>query len=172
MEAHDGRVLKGFHARIHGLILAYGALPCENVSYIGCHDNLTLFDQVTEKAPLMLMAEERMCLLCHALVAFSQGVPFFHAGDDLLRSKSLDRDSYNSGDHFNRIDWTGHVNNFGVGLPVASKNQYGWHYKRPLLSNSMIAPTPAQIQTSAEASATTFISYQPFPAAASLTYQS
>ncbi len=27
----------------------------------------------------------------------SQGVPFIHAGDDLLRSKSLDRDSYNSG---------------------------------------------------------------------------
>jgi hypothetical protein len=35
-------------------------------------------------------------------------------GDDLLRSKSLDRDSYNSGDHFNRVDWTGGDNNFGV----------------------------------------------------------
>jgi pullulanase/glycogen debranching enzyme len=42
------------------------------------------------------------------------GVPFVHAGDDLLRSKSLDRDSYNSGDHFNRVDWTGRDNNFGV----------------------------------------------------------
>lgn len=31
-----------------------------------------------------------------------QGIPFFHAGDELLRSKSLDRDSYNSGDWFNR----------------------------------------------------------------------
>jgi hypothetical protein len=30
-------------------------------------------------------------------VAFSQGIAFFHAGDDILRSKSLDRDSYNSG---------------------------------------------------------------------------
>lgn len=27
-----------------------------------------------------------------------QGVAFFHAGSDILRSKSLDRDSYNSGD--------------------------------------------------------------------------
>lgn len=32
----------------------------------------------------------------------SQGIPFFHAGDEMLRSKSIDRDSYNSGDWFNR----------------------------------------------------------------------
>ena len=38
-----------------------------------------------------------MNLLALALVAFSQGIPFFTAGDELLRSKSLDRDSYNSG---------------------------------------------------------------------------
>ncbi len=39
----------------------------------------------------------RMNSLALALVAFSQGVPFFHAGDEILRSKSLDRDAYNSG---------------------------------------------------------------------------
>ena len=40
----------------------------------------------------------RRCWLASALVAFSQGVAFFHAGDEILRSKSLDRDSYNSGE--------------------------------------------------------------------------
>lgn len=39
----------------------------------------------------------RVSGLCLALVTLSQGIPFIHAGDDLLRSKSLDRDSYNSG---------------------------------------------------------------------------
>jgi pullulanase len=39
-------------------------------------------------------------------VMLGQGVPFLHAGSDLLRSKSLDRDSYNSGDWFNRLDFT------------------------------------------------------------------
>ncbi len=39
----------------------------------------------------------RMATLAAAMVAFSQGVVFFHAGDELLRSKSLDRDSYGSG---------------------------------------------------------------------------
>lgn len=34
-----------------------------------------------------------------------KGIPFFHAGDEILRSKSLDRDSYNSGDWFSRLDF-------------------------------------------------------------------
>lgn len=38
-----------------------------------------------------------MAGLCLSLIALSQGIAFFHAGDDMLRSKSLDRDSYNSG---------------------------------------------------------------------------
>ena len=37
-----------------------------------------------------------------AILALGHGVPLFHAGDEVLRSKSLDRDSYNSGDWFNR----------------------------------------------------------------------
>ncbi len=47
----------------------------------------------------------RMCMLANAMTALAQGIPFFHAADEFLRSKSLDRDSYNSGDWFNRIDW-------------------------------------------------------------------
>lgn len=38
-----------------------------------------------------------MATLAHWMVALAQGLPFFHAGDELLRSKSLDRDSYDSG---------------------------------------------------------------------------
>jgi hypothetical protein len=62
----------------------------------------------------------------NAIVALAQGVPFFHAGQDMLRSKSLDRDSYNSGDWFNRLDFTYQTNNWGVGLPVAEKNEANW----------------------------------------------
>ena len=32
-----------------------------------------------------------------AILPYLQGIAFFHAGSDILRSKSLDRDSYNSG---------------------------------------------------------------------------
>jgi hypothetical protein len=51
-----------------------------------------------------------------------------------------------AGDWFNRIDWTGQHNNFGIGLPPASKNQHTWEFKRPLLTAAeRYRPTPAII---------------------------
>jgi hypothetical protein len=50
------------------------------------------------------------------------------------------------GDWFNRIDWTGQHNNFGIGLPPASKNQHAWEFKRPWLTAAdRYRPTPAII---------------------------
>ena len=62
-------------------------------------------------------------------------MPFFHAGDELLRSKSLDRDSYDSGDWFNRLDFSGETHNFGVGMPPRSKNEGRYDLIRPFLAN-------------------------------------
>jgi pullulanase len=47
-----------------------------------------------------------MATLAQWLVALSQGIAFFHAGDELLRSKSLDRDSYDSGELSYRAMYT------------------------------------------------------------------
>jgi pullulanase/glycogen debranching enzyme len=82
-------------------------------------------------------------------VLLGQGVPFMHAGSDLLRSKSLDRDSFNSGDWFNKLDFTYQDNNFGAGLPVASKNQENWSIMAPLLANPALKPAAADIGFSA-----------------------
>lgn len=80
-----------------------------------------------------------------ALVVLSQGIPFLHAGDELLRSKCLDRDAYNSGDYFNRLDYAGADNNFGFGLPPASKNAEFYPFYAPILANAALRPSPAQI---------------------------
>ncbi|CAE7513593.1 PU1 [Symbiodinium sp. CCMP2592] len=80
--------------------------------------------------------------LCTAFLALGHGVPLFHAGDELLRSKSLDRDSYNSGDWFNLLDFTGERSAFGTGLPVADKNRGKWDMMRPLLRDPRLQPTP------------------------------
>ena len=94
----------------------------------------------------------RRSLLASACVAYAQGMPFFHAGDDLLRSKSLDRDSYRSGDHFNRLDWSMQSNNFGVGLPPAGKNADRWDMQGPLLADKKwIEPSPELIARTAAA---------------------
>lgn len=146
----DGSERPGDQALAHGLPMAYGGLPAEHVAFIGCHDNKTTWDQVVEKAAPQETAEERMrmSVMCLALITLSQGVPFIHAGDDLLRSKSLDRDSYNSGDWFNRIDWSAATHNFGVGLPVSTKNGGAWGYMAPLLADAeRIRPSQQQMLT-------------------------
>ena len=74
-------------------------------------------------------------------MALSQGVPFFMAGDEILRSKSEDRNSYDSGDWFNRIDWTLKSNNWGSGLPPANGNQSDWSIIGPALADANLKPT-------------------------------
>jgi pullulanase/glycogen debranching enzyme len=88
-----------------------------------------------------------------ATTALSQTPSFWHAGADLLRSKSLNRNSYDSGDWFNTLDWTGADNGFGHGLPPSADNSAKWPFMKPLLANPALKPTAAQVQSaSAQAS--------------------
>lgn len=93
--------------------------PQEVVNYVENHDNQTLFDAFARKMPASTTPAQRARAQIVALstVALSEGIAYFHAGSDILRSKSMDSNSYNSGDWFNRLDWTYTHNNFGVGLP-------------------------------------------------------
>jgi pullulanase-type alpha-1,6-glucosidase len=127
----------------------YARDPQENVVYVAAHDNETLFDAVQAKsaASVDLAGRIRMNNLALSIVMFSQGIAFFHAGDDLLRSKSLDRNSYDSGDWFNKLDWTLTDNNWGVGLPPHSGDKQAVF--RQLLSNPALKPTPADIANTA-----------------------
>jgi pullulanase len=86
----------------------------------------------------------RMQNLWASLVLLSQGVPFFQAGDELLRSKSLDGNSYNSGDWFNRLDFTYQSDNWGAGLPPYGTDR--WPAMKLLLGNPALKPAPADIQ--------------------------
>ncbi|GAB2627586.1 alpha-1,6-glucosidase domain-containing protein [Novilysobacter erysipheiresistens] len=125
----------------------YAAQPGEVVNYVENHDNQTLFDVNAFKLPSDTSREDRarVQVLAFALNAFSQGIAYFHAGGELLRSKSLDRNSFDSGDWFNRIDWTGADNHFGTGLPPASDNRDSWPQMVPLLANPDIKPTADEI---------------------------
>lgn len=131
---------------IHGGGVGYTGQPQEIINYVSAHDNETLFDNTAWKmSPTLFSPEERMRAnwLLTSIVALSHGIPFFHAGDELLRSKSLDRDSYNSGDWFNVLDFTGKRNAFGTGLPVKGKNGEKWDLMRPLLKDATVKPTAA-----------------------------
>lgn len=126
-----------------GMGSGYTKAPEENIVYISAHDNETLFDAIQYKAPLWLSTAERarMQNLGISLLALSQGVPFFASGVELLRSKSMDRDSYNSGDWFNRLDYSYQSNNWGIGLPPHEKNNHNWPSIQPRLANPNLKPT-------------------------------
>jgi pullulanase len=120
----------------------FAASPSETINYIEAHDNQTLFDVNAFRLPQSTSLADRVRVqsMGAAINVLAQGVPFFHAGQEILRSKSLDRDSYNSGDWFNRLDYSYTSNGFGVGLPLAAVNQGTWPLMAPILANPLIAP--------------------------------
>lgn len=87
-----------------------------------------------------------------ATATLTQGPSLSQAGTDLLRSKSLDRNSYDSGDWFNAINWDCRDGNgFGRGLPPAADNKDKWPYAKPLLATPGIAPGCPEITGAAAA---------------------
>jgi pullulanase-type alpha-1,6-glucosidase len=138
-----GCLLRGDQISYRGGYSGYAKSPQEHIAYISAHDNETLFDAIQYKSPLRSSTYERtrMQKLGISLVLLSQGIPFLDSGVELLRSKSMDRDSYDSGDWFNHLDYTYQHNNWGVGLPLQDKNGYNWPAIRPRLANPNLAPT-------------------------------
>jgi pullulanase-type alpha-1,6-glucosidase len=126
----------------------YTADPQECINYVEAHDNETLWDKLAYATPATLTRENRvrMQVLALSVVALAQGVPFFHAGGEILRTKSMDADSYDSGDWFNRIDWTHATNDWGMGLPLADKNRDRWPIIGDRLRRADLAPARADIE--------------------------
>ncbi|UFN43842.1 pullulanase-type alpha-1,6-glucosidase [Nocardioides okcheonensis] len=140
-----GEEVVGSEVDYNGQPAGYAADPSETVTYVDAHDNETLYDSLALKLPVGTpMADRvRMSTVSLSTVALSQGVVFWHAGTDLLRSKSLDRNSYDSGDWFNRVDWQRRDNTFGSGLPPKADNESKWPFMRPLLADPALRPDAA-----------------------------
>ena len=87
--------------------------PTQTITYASAHDNLTLWDKLTISNPEATMVDRiHMNLLSAAIVLTSQGIPFFQAGEEFLRSKPLDEtgtmfeeNSYKSPDSVNSLKW-------------------------------------------------------------------
>lgn len=82
--------------------------PNKTVTYVSCHDNYTLYDRAKaahgatlEDADALKMAE-----LAQAVVLTSQGTSFMLAGEEMLRSKGGDHNSYMSSYEVNELDYS------------------------------------------------------------------
>ncbi len=106
----------------------YAMDPADIINYVSKHDGNTLWDQLQYVLPNDLTIDQRVRAhnMALGLPLMSQGVPFLQLGGDLLRSKSMDRNTYDAGDWFNKTDFTKASNNWNVGLPLAQDNQSAW----------------------------------------------
>ncbi|OFZ79326.1 MAG: hypothetical protein A2583_00830 [Bdellovibrionales bacterium RIFOXYD1_FULL_53_11] len=154
-----GTTIKGGELHYKNAPAGYTASPVECINFVSSHDNYDLWDNIAAKAPFEKPDRKpptatpservRMQRIALGLVMLGQGIPFFHAGSELLRSKSGDNNSYNSGDWFNRIDFTCQTNNWGAGLPPG-ENRRDWEFWAPRLRNHYLKPSPPDISETAE----------------------
>ena len=108
------------HPQINYQAVNYSDAPWTNnphqaISYVSCHDNHTLFDKLTisrkDADPREILAMHK---LANAVVLTAQGIPFLHAGVELMRTKNGEHNSYNLPDAINRIDWNWKTENTEV----------------------------------------------------------
>lgn len=140
-----GDEIKASDFYFRGARTAYSANTLETVNYVSAHDGYSLFDAISAKAPFYAFGrnpgiasageKQRMATLALGLTLLSQGVPFIEGGSEILRSKSGDTDSYDSGDWFNQIRFDYETNNWARGLPPSFKNYNEWSFWYPRLSD-------------------------------------
>ncbi len=147
MTNHKGENVTLEKIDYNGNPAGYVSDPNEVVNYVENHDNHTLFDLNAFRLPLETSQEDRarVQVLGIAHTALSQGVAYFHAGIELMRSKSFDQNSYDSGDWFNRIDWTGQTNHFATGLPPLKDNAGNLAQMRARLVDPALKPAAQNI---------------------------
>lgn len=90
-----------------------------SLNYVECHDNYTLFDKLaisylgktsydgdlfTAIGPAGLEEVKKQDMLSAAFVFLAQGTPFINGGQEFLRTKKGDENSYESPDTINQID--------------------------------------------------------------------
>ena len=85
--------------------------PTQCINYVSCHDNNTLIDRIMLAAPnASRYLQVRMNNLAAAFTLTAQGIPFFQAGEEMLRTKpdgkgGLEHNSFRSSDAVNSIKW-------------------------------------------------------------------
>ena len=91
---------------------AWCSSPTQTVNYASCHDNMTLFDRIVNSTSEFSREDQiKMNNLAAAFCMLSQGIPFIHAGEEMLRSKpaedgeGFEENSYKSPDCVNQIKW-------------------------------------------------------------------
>ena len=78
----------------------------QSVNYVEAHDNKTLFDKLwSVNTAESMSAVAKQSRQAAALIFLAQGTPFIQAGQEFLRSKNDEHNSYNLSDEINSLKW-------------------------------------------------------------------
>lgn len=103
---------------IEGSINDFTDSPLEAINYVECHDNHTFWDRLvatTRNDPWVTDQERKLMNKLGAVLVFlSQGIPFIQSGQEMLRTKRGNTNSYNQPDAINMIDWRWKKENFDI----------------------------------------------------------
>ena len=107
--AASGAFLSTFDYSWNGQPAGYSQDPADTVNYVSKHDNEALWDQLQYGLPGGMSSADRVRVqnVALSIPLLSQGIPFLHMGSELIRSKSMDRNTFDAGDWFNQVDFTG-----------------------------------------------------------------
>lgn len=85
----------------------YADNPLKTITYVTCHDNPCLWDKI-EYTCDDCSKQDKLDIqkLANAIVLTSQGVPFLHAGEEIVRTKFGEHNTYNLPDSINQLVWT------------------------------------------------------------------
>ncbi|MBL4942176.1 MAG: DUF3372 domain-containing protein [Colwellia sp.] len=131
---------------------SYAKDPADIINYVSKHDGASLWDQLQYGLSVDFTVDQRVRAqnITATMPLLSQGIPFLQVGGDLIRSKSMDKNSYDAGDWFNLIDFTKNTNNWNVGLPLAQDNDGEWSAIGNIIANSETSVQPSHITFAGE----------------------
>ena len=101
-----GKVIFGLGGGVKSPATSWSVEDNGVINYMACHDNNTIWDKLLASNPEQ-SDEERfeMNRLGMSIIMLGKGVPFFLAGEEFLRTKQGDHNSYASSDAINNLDW-------------------------------------------------------------------
>jgi pullulanase len=92
---------------VAGSIDDFAASPAETINYVTSHDNYTLWDKIAFSNSSDWEGDRiKMDELAQAVILTAQGIAFLHGGEEMLRTKDGNDNSYNAGDAVNQFDWS------------------------------------------------------------------
>lgn len=79
--------------------------PNKTLNYVTCHDNYTLVDRIDAAGISDKSVQKKMAMLANSVVLTSQGTSFMLSGEEFLRTKGGNSNSYNASYEVNELNY-------------------------------------------------------------------